>query len=185
MVVFAQREDDSRRYTVDNDFLIRTPGRREHLGCGGSAKNSLQPATRACSSLRSTDSQNYAKECAAHGYVGVVAYARGRHKSTARFIPFQHDGEDARAVINWIAKQPWSDGRVGMYGQGYGGFTPWAAAKGLPHALKAIASPHIDCAWNQFSDGRQHTEEHGIPAGCWMSAAPQSPVEIPSDNDSA
>ena len=41
-----------------------------------------------------------------------------------RVVPYQHDGEDARAVINWIAKQPWSDGRVGMYGDGYSGFTP-------------------------------------------------------------
>jgi putative CocE/NonD family hydrolase len=43
-------------------------------------------------------------------------------------------------VINWIIKQPWSDGRVGMYGDGYSGFTPWAAAKRMPPALKAIAT---------------------------------------------
>ncbi len=54
--------------------------------------------------------------------------------------PYQHDGDDARAVIDWIAKQPWSDGRVGMYGDGYSGFTSWAAAKRLPPALKAIAA---------------------------------------------
>ena len=72
--------------------------------------------------------------------MGVVAFARGKWKSSAGFIPFQHDGEDARAVINWIAKQAWSDGRVGMYGEGYSGFVPWAAAKSLPPALKAIAT---------------------------------------------
>ena len=54
--------------------------------------------------------------------------------------PFKTDGEDARAVIDWIAKQSWSDGRVGMYGGGYSGFTQWAAAKRLPAALKAIAA---------------------------------------------
>jgi putative CocE/NonD family hydrolase len=86
------------------------------------------------------DSQNYAKECAAHGYVGVVAYARGKGTGSHRIVPYQHDGDDARAVINWIAKQPWSDGRVGMYGDGYSGFTAWAAAKRLPPALQAIAA---------------------------------------------
>ncbi len=86
------------------------------------------------------DSPNYAKECAAHGYVGVVAYARGVHGSPRQTVPYQHDGDDARAVINWIAKQPWSDGRVGMYGDGYSGFTAWAAAKRMPPALKAIAA---------------------------------------------
>jgi putative CocE/NonD family hydrolase len=55
-------------------------------------------------------------------------------------VPFEHDGEDARAVIGWIARQPWSDGRVGMYGDGYGGFAAWAAAKRAPPALKAIAT---------------------------------------------
>src|SRR5260370_31334799 len=86
------------------------------------------------------DSRNYAKECAAHGYVGVVAYSRGTHGSPYHVVPYQRDGEDARAVIDWIVKQPWSDGRVGMYGDAYSGFTPWAAAKRLPPALKAIAT---------------------------------------------
>jgi putative CocE/NonD family hydrolase len=69
-----------------------------------------------------------------------VAFTRTDGQGAHRIAPYQHDGDDARAVINWIAKQPWSDGRVGMYGEGYGGFTPWAAAKRLPSALKAIAT---------------------------------------------
>ncbi len=91
----------------------------------------------------------YAREAAAHGYVGVIAYARGRGKSSGMPLPYQHDGDDVRAVINWIAKQDWSDGRVGMYGTAYSGFAGWAAAKKLPPALKAIAmtsptAPGID-----------------------------------------
>jgi len=54
--------------------------------------------------------------------------------------PFEFAGADAREVINWIAKQAWSDGRVGMYGDAYSGYAPWAAAKQLPKALKAIAT---------------------------------------------
>jgi putative CocE/NonD family hydrolase len=139
MVVMLNAEDDSRRYSVDNDVLIRIPG-----GVSISAvvvrPNFPTSPLPALLEFKIDDSQNYAKECAAHGYVGIVAYARGRHKSTAGFIPFQHDGEDARAVIDWVARQTWSDGRVGMYGEGYGGFIPWAAAKHLPHALKAIAT---------------------------------------------
>ena len=44
-------------------------------------------------------------------------------------LPYEHDGAEARAVIGWIAQQPWSDGRVGMYGSGYSAFAAWAAAK--------------------------------------------------------
>jgi uncharacterized protein len=81
------------------------------------------------------------REAAAHGYVSVLALARiaGDPKFRPR-SPFESEGDDARAVIEWIAKQPWSDGRVGMQGHGYGGFVAWSAAKRLPAALKAIAT---------------------------------------------
>jgi putative CocE/NonD family hydrolase len=62
------------------------------------------------------------------------------HGGAGQVIPYQRDGDDARAVIDWIAKQAWSDGRVGMYGDGYAGFAAWAAANRLPPALKAIAT---------------------------------------------
>ena len=51
-----------------------------------------------------------------------------------------HDGEDAATVIAWLARQPWSDGRVGMFSGSYNGFTQWAAARHHPPALKAIAT---------------------------------------------
>jgi uncharacterized protein len=82
-----------------------------------------------------------AREAAAHGYASVLALARiaGEPKFRPR-SPFESDGDDARAVIDWIAKQPWSDGRVGMQGSGYGGFVAWSAAKRRPAALQAIAT---------------------------------------------
>ena len=82
-----------------------------------------------------------AREAAAHGYASVLALARIAGELAARpRAPFESDGDDARAVIDWIAQQPWSDGRVGMQGTGYGGFVAWSAAKRLPPALKAIAT---------------------------------------------
>ncbi|MEJ1960915.1 MAG: CocE/NonD family hydrolase [Gammaproteobacteria bacterium] len=81
-----------------------------------------------------------AREAAAHGYVSVLAHPRGQGDKDTPFTPFQSDGDDARAVIEWIAKQPWSNGRVGMQGSGYGGYVAWAAAKRVPPALKAIVT---------------------------------------------
>lgn len=80
-----------------------------------------------------------AQELAARGYAGVIAYPRGKHQSPDPITPYEHDGADAQAVIDWIAAQPWSDGRVGMIGGSYSGFTAWAAAKRRPTALKALA----------------------------------------------
>ena len=139
IVVALDAEDDRRRYAVDDQVLIKTPE-----GASITAllvrPNSLSKPLPALLEFTIYDSRNYAKECAAHGYVGVVAYTRGTHDSPRQVVPYQHDGDDARAVIDWIAKQPWSDGRVGMYGDAYSGFTSWAAAKRLPPALKAIAT---------------------------------------------
>ena len=132
-------EDEHRRYDFDNDVMIKT---RDGVRIAAVLVRPKTPSTPLPTLLEFTiyDSQNYAKECAAHGYVGVVAYTRGVRTKLRPVVPYQHDGDDARAVIGWISKQPWSDGRVGMYGDGYSGFTPWAAAKRMPPALKAIAT---------------------------------------------
>jgi uncharacterized protein len=134
-----EAEDDHRRYTVDNKILVKT---RDGVKISALVIRPKQTGKKLPALLEFTiyDSQNYAKECAAHGYVGVVAYTRGKHDGAIKVVPYQHDGDDARAVINWIAAQSWSDGRVGMYGDGYSGFTSWAAAARLPPSLKAIAT---------------------------------------------
>ena len=82
-----------------------------------------------------------AREAASRGYVSVLALARiaGDPKSRPR-APFETEGDDAAAVIGWIAQQPWSDGRVAMQGSRYGGFVAWSAALRRPPALRAIAT---------------------------------------------
>lgn len=82
-----------------------------------------------------------AQRSAVKGYVGVTAYVRGRTPDGKGAVwPFVRDGEDAAAVIDWIARQAWSDGRVCMLGDGYSGYAAWAAARRRPAALKAIAT---------------------------------------------
>lgn len=86
---------------------------------------------------RRTDSLKI-QEAADRGYVGVFAYTRGKWSSPGEPLAYETDGRDAYDVIDWISKQPWSDGRVGMYGGSYNGFTQWAAIKKLHPALKTI-----------------------------------------------
>jgi putative CocE/NonD family hydrolase len=139
--------EESRRYISEPKLLIRTAS-------GAQLQAMLvrprSDAARLPTLLEFTDevaADNAARECAAHGYVGVVAYVRGVPGDPQKIVPLQPDGADAVAVIEWIAQQPWSDGRVAMYGSGYSGFTAWAAAKRAPHALKAIA------AWTPMAPG--------------------------------
>lgn len=48
--------------------------------------------------------------------------------------------DDLADVINWLATQPWSNGRVGMFGYSYSGFNSLQAACTRPQALKAICA---------------------------------------------
>jgi putative CocE/NonD family hydrolase len=138
----ALAEDDARRYAIDRDVLVRTPD-----GAGIStlvvrpAQATPVPALLSFTIYANDDwAWADAKTMAAHGYAGVVAYTRGKGRSRDAIVPFEHDGADAAAVIDWIAAQPWNDGRVGMYGGSYNGFAQWAALKQRPKALKAIAT---------------------------------------------
>jgi hypothetical protein len=80
-----------------------------------------------------------AKDAAAHGYVGVIADTRGKRLSQDPIVPYEHEASDGYDIIDWIAKQSWSDGQVGMRGGSYSGFSSWAAAKNVHPALKTIA----------------------------------------------
>jgi uncharacterized protein len=82
------------------------------------------------------------KEAVDHGYVGVIAYARGKRYSPNEIFPYENDGNDTYDVIDWISKQKWCNGSVGMFGGSYNGFTQWAACKKMHPALKTIV-PYV------------------------------------------
>ncbi|SHM47928.1 CocE/NonD family hydrolase [Flavobacterium chilense] len=82
------------------------------------------------------------KAAADNDYVGVIAYTRGKRFSPGEILPYENEGNDAYDVIDWISKQEWCDGRVGMYGGSYNGFTQWAACKKMHPALKTIV-PYV------------------------------------------
>lgn len=79
---------------------------------------------------------------AARGYASVTAYSRGKAWGNGAIAPYEFDGRDADHVISWVARQPWSNGKVGMYSGSYNGFTQWAAAKFHNPALKTIV-PYV------------------------------------------
>jgi len=73
-----------------------------------------------------------------HGYAVVTQDVRGRFASEGLFDSIHNEGSDGSETIDWIARQPWSNGRVGMVGGSYLGIVQWKTAiLGNPH-LKAI-----------------------------------------------
>ncbi|NIF04755.1 CocE/NonD family hydrolase [Chryseobacterium sp. Tr-659] len=80
----------------------------------------------------------FGKRAATYNYVGVVVNTRGKRNSNDINNPFEHESEDIYEVIDWVSKQPWCNGKVGMIGGSYLGFSQWAAVKKLHPALKTI-----------------------------------------------
>jgi hypothetical protein len=139
LVVLLNAEEDHRRYASEQGVSIRTAS-GSSIAITVIRPTSTAKGLPALLEFPSRDPMNTAKESAAHGYAGVVAYSIEKRKSVEGIDPFEIQGADAREVIAWIVKQSWSDGRVGMYGEGWSAYAPWAAAKKLPTALKAIAT---------------------------------------------
>lgn len=83
-------------------------------------------------------SSGHAAAALREGYVLVVQDVRGRYKSEGEFYPFLNEGKDAFDTVEWIAKQDWCDGNVGMTGASYLGFTQLAAALANPPHLRCI-----------------------------------------------
>lgn len=76
---------------------------------------------------------------ATRGYVVLLQDSRGRNDSQGTFEPFRDDADDGFDTVEWIAQQPWSNGRIAGLGQSYFGITQLLmAVPGSPH-LTAIA----------------------------------------------
>lgn len=88
-----------------------------------------------------------AQQFAQAGYVAVVQDCRGKFASEGTFIPYNHEGQDGYDAIEWIGKQPWCNGRIGMWGSSYVGATQWQAAVERPPGLVAIAPT---ATWTSF-----------------------------------
>lgn len=143
-------EEEARRYVVDDDVHITTPAGITLCATLVRPRTPAKLPTAFQFTIYANEyNHSEALHSASEGFVGLVANTRGKRHSRGPVEPYEHDGEDAAAVIDWIARQPWSDGRVGMYGGSYEGFTQWAAAKHRPKALVSImpsvaVAPGID-----------------------------------------
>ncbi|MBI3649459.1 MAG: CocE/NonD family hydrolase [Acidobacteria bacterium] len=73
------------------------------------------------------------------GFAYVVQDSRGKGKSEGVYHPFVEDPQDGFDTVEWLAKQSWSTGKIGMYG---------ASAMGIAANLAAMENPpHLTAAF--------------------------------------
>jgi uncharacterized protein len=81
------------------------------------------------------------------GYIAVMQDCRGTRDSEGVMAPYNNEGQDGYDTLEWIARQPWCSGRVGMMGGSYVGAVQWQAAAENPPGLAAIAP---QATWSSF-----------------------------------
>lgn len=79
-----------------------------------------------------------ARTFARHGYVVALQDERGAYKSEGVQTKYEGYGEDGYDTIEWLARQPYADGQVGMWGTSYAAHTQAGPAILAPPALKTV-----------------------------------------------
>jgi len=99
------------------------------------------------------------------GYVVARVDIRGTGRSEGTLIPYEYseiEQRDGEEVIAWLARQPFANGNVGMFGISWGGFNSIHMAMRRPPALKAILAAHATDDLYQddvhFMDGMMHVD---------------------------
>ncbi len=75
---------------------------------------------------------------ARRGYILATLDVRGCGNSPGTFRPFEHEGRDGYDAAEWLARQPYSNGKIGMFGGSYQGWSQWTTLKEFPPHLKTI-----------------------------------------------
>ena len=120
---------------------------------------------------------------ASHGFVAVAEDCRGRFASGGKFYLLVNEGPDGYDTIEWAARQPWSNGKIGTVGGSYSGWVQYAEAMLSPPHLVAMF-PIV--AWDDFY---KYAFTGGIPSMnrsqwvLYMAAASQEAQQLPSVRD--
>jgi len=103
------------------------------------------------------------------GYLVARVDIRGTGRSEGKLVEFEYseqEQQDGEVVIDWLSKQAYSNGSVGMFGISWGGFNALHLAMRRPPALKAIITlMSTDDIYQDdvhFIDGMMHVDAYEI-----------------------
>ena len=115
---------------------------------------------------------------ARRGYAVLIQDVRGRYASQGIFGSTAQEGLDGDDTINWIAEQPWSNGRVAMAGSSYLGMAQWwAAIQDNPHlfAISPMCSGDDEYVDRFYSNGGALQVGHRL---LWLAENVTPPLQV-------
>jgi uncharacterized protein len=87
---------------------------------------------------------------AERGFQVLVVSGRGTLGSGGELDPFRQEHADGVAILNWLKRQSWFDGRLGACGASYLGYTVWAIAREAGPLLKAMSPQLVGSNFRDF-----------------------------------
>lgn len=102
---------------------------------GGSKLDGAFPVVLTRTPYDKTNHGPTARFYAERGYVAAMQDVRGRYVSEGEFYAFAHEGPDGYDAVEWLAAQPWCNGRVGTMGASY--------EAAVQSALGSLNPPHL------------------------------------------
>ena len=116
-----------------------------------------------------------------NGYAVVVQDVRGRYESEGVFQSLTQEPADGEDTVEWIAKQSWSDGQVGMIGGSYVGIVQWK--------LALLNNPHLKAIFPVVSGNDDYRDRFYSRGGAlklgsrllWMNGNLKAPRATPPD----
>lgn len=115
------------------------------------------------------------------GYAVVIQDVRGRYESEGEFDPFHQEPRDGDDTLNWIGRQAWSNGKIGMTGGSYLGIVQWKAA--------LTGNPYLKCIFPVVSGDDDYRDRLYSTGGAmklgnrllWMAANLRAKGYVPPD----
>ncbi len=91
------------------------------------------------------------------GYVVLIQDVRGRFDSEGKFYFAINEGPDGYDTVEWAARQPWSNGKVGSFGGSY--------LAHVQNAMAVLRPPHLNAMFMMVGAGDYYQE------GAWRGGA--------------
>ena len=118
-------------------------------GRGGKVVEGAFPAVLERTPYNKEEKYGEGRYFARNGYVAVMQDVRGRFASEGEWYPFAREAPDGYDTVEWIAGQPWSDGKVGTMGGSYCGSDQ--------SALATLDPPHLGAMVVAVGTSNYHT----------------------------
>ena len=110
---------------------------------------------------------------ATRGYNVVIQGTRGRYKSDGVYYPLRFERQDGIDTLEWLARQPWFDGRLATWGASAYGYTQWAISD--RHELRAL---NIQIASSRFREMFHQGGAFALESALYWALYSRGPVDI-------